>query len=296
MVSVVIATRDRAEHVQRCLASVLSGPRTPDEVIVVDQSRDDETRRVAEGFDGKPVRWVHQSDGNLSLARNRGAELARSPYVAFLDDDGEVEPTWLDDVQRALAELGQPDALFGTIDEPPGQGLDRKAIGVSLHRVAAPVIWTADAHPAQPGFAGHSVHRRESFLAVGGFDPRLGPGSPLYGAEDIDLNYRLLRGGFAVGSSPQVRLLHHQWRDQAQIPRLLYRYNLAHSAFCAKHLRRGDTRVVRLVGRQLLDDGRMLGSAFRRRSRLRARAAAWRFAGTIRGLWVGWRQLSPPAA
>jgi len=296
MVSVVIATLDRPAHVERCLAGLLSGPQPPHEVLVVDQSRGDVTRLIAAGFDGMPVRWVHQEERNVSVARNRGAALARAPYVAFLDDDGEVGPSWLSDVHRALEELGRPDALFGSFDEPTHAPLGRKAIGVSLHRIAEPVIWAADTHPARPGFGGHAVFRRRTFMELGGFDERLGVGSALYGAEDIDLNYRLLRGGFAVGSTPHVRMLHHQWRDQAEIPRLLYRYNLAHSAFCAKHLRRGDTRVMRLVARQLVDDGRMLASAFRRRSPLRARAAGWRLVGTVQGLWRGWRQLSLPIA
>jgi hypothetical protein len=43
------------------------------------------------------------------------------------------------------------------------------------------------------------------------------------------------------------------------------------------------------VLRQLADDGRMLGSAIRRRSRVKARTAMVRFAGTSSGLVRGWR-------
>lgn len=287
MITVVVATLDRPEHLKRCVASVLAGERAPHEIIVVDQSADDRTRREVEALHPAPVRWVRQPERSTSLARNLGVGLATTAYVALLDDDGEVGPTWLRDVGRALEELGEPDLLFGALEAPAP--VAPRSLLVSTHAIPRPTVWTAGTHPARPGFGGHVVVRRESFLASGGFDPRLGPGSPFFGAEDIDFNYRQLRAGRVVASSPDVRMVHHQWREEDRLPRLMYGYNLGHSAFCAKHLRRGDLRVLALVGRQAVDDARMLASAVRRRSALRARVALWRAAGTWRGLFDGWR-------
>ncbi|MEA2312351.1 MAG: hypothetical protein QOE28_2319 [Solirubrobacteraceae bacterium] len=291
MISVVVATLDRPLHVARCVRSVLAGDVGPGELIVVDQSDGDGVRRALADIADPRVRVVHQAQRSASLARNRGVELAASEYVAVLDDDAEVGPSWLADIAAALLDLGEPDALFGAIDAPPeAAGRD---LAVSTHAVAAPVVWPATAHPARPGFGGHMVIRRTAFRELGGFDERLGPGSPLFGAEDIDLNYRLLRSGRTVASTPAVRMVHHQWRDDTALPRLMYGYNLGHSAFCAKHLRQGDLGALRLVARQALDDVRMLASAIRRRSWLRARVAGWRARGTARGLLEGWRRLGP---
>jgi O-antigen biosynthesis protein len=148
-------------------------------------------------------------------------------------------------------------------------------------------VWGPRTHPARPGFGGHLVVRRSVLLEAGGFDPRLGPGSPFFGAEDVDFNYRLLRRGYVLASTPQLRVLHHQWRDPARLPRLMYGYNVGHSAFCAKHLLKRDPRPLAFVARQVGDDVKMLASAVRRRSWLRARVAAWRTAGTWRGLVAG---------
>jgi glycosyltransferase involved in cell wall biosynthesis len=286
VITVVVPTLDRAEHVERCLRSVLAGAAQPREVIVVDQSAGDATRRAVERVGG-PVRWVHQAERSTSLARNRGVELAGTEYVALLEDDGELEPGWMEAAPGALDSFGRPDALFGAIVAPPGS--EGRDLQVSTHHVAAPIVWPASTHPARPGFGGNAIVRRDTFLAVGGFDARLGPGSPHHGAEDIDLNYRLLRGGHRVASTPALRMVHHQWRDAAAIPRLMYGYNLGHSAFCAKHLRAGDRGPLRLIARQAADDGRMLASALHRRSWLRARVAAYRTAGTWVGLARGWR-------
>jgi GT2 family glycosyltransferase len=293
VISVVVPTMNRPDYLERCVRSLLAGPGTPDEIIVVDQSADDATqRRVASEFDGAPVRWVGQERASASLARNRGVELAGSEYVALIDDDAEVEPGWLQAALAALDELGRPDALYGAILSP--EPMDRRDIAVTTHEVASPTVWPRRTHPSKVGFSGHLVVRRSVFLAEGGFDPRLGPGSALVSAEDVDFNYRLLRAGRRVASTPAMRMLHHQWRERDAIPRHMYRYNFGQSAFCAKHLRAGDRGVLRVLVGQAGGDVKMLASAVRRRSWLKARVAAYRGVGTVRGLVAGWRSFPAP--
>jgi GT2 family glycosyltransferase len=290
VITVVVPTMDRPDHVERCLRALLAGGRGPVEIIVVDQSADDGTRRLLETFGDAPVRWVDQPQRGVSLARNRGAELAGTEYVGFIDDDAEVEPGWVEEVERALEALGRPDALYGAILAP--QPVDRRDLEVSTHAIAAPTVWPAGTHPAKVGFSGHLVVRRSVFFEEGGFDPRLGPGSRLASAEDVDLNYRLLRSGRRLASTPALRMVHHQWRERSAIPRHMYRYNFGQSAFCAKHLRAGDRGVLPVIAGQAVDDLRMLASAVRRRSWLRARVAAYRAVGTVRGLVAGWRSFA----
>jgi GT2 family glycosyltransferase len=290
LIAVVVPTMGRPDHAERCVRSVLAGKIAPAEVIVVDQSADDATRRRLAPL-GERVRWVHQPHASASLARNRGVELAATEFVGLLEDDAEVGPEWIDTVLRALDELGRPDALFGAIVAPGPVG--RRDLAVSTFDVAAPTVWPRGTHPARIGYGGHLVVRRSTFLAHGGFDPRLGPGSPFRGAEDMDFNYRLLRAGRRLASTPALRMVHHQWRERSELPRLMYGYNLGQAAFCAKHLRRRDPGVLPVLGGQALDDLRMLASAVRRRSWLRARVAAYRAVGTVRGLLAGWRRFGP---
>jgi len=292
VISVAVATRDRPSPVRDCVESVLAGDEQPDEIVVVDQSEGDATRRVLAELGCDRVRCVRSERAGTSAARNLGAELAQSEYVAFLDDDATVPPTWLAAVAAELEGHRRPDALFGEIRAPDG-AVDPKALAVSTFPVARTQVWSGMTHPSRLGYAGHAVFRREALLALGGFDVRLGPGTPCYGAEDMDLNYRLLRAGGRAVTSGEIWMVHHQWRAPAVVPRLLYRYNLGHSAFCAKHLRGGDRYPIRLVAVQAAGDAKMLASAVRRRSLLRARASLWRAAGTWHGLARGWRVFRP---
>jgi GT2 family glycosyltransferase len=286
VITVAIPTLGRPEHVRSCVDSILAGEVQPDDILVLDQSDDDETRRVLADLDGT-VRYVHLDSAGASGARNAAAELASSEYVAFLDDDATVPPGWLAAAREELDAHGRPDALFGAIRAPDGAG-DGRGLAVSTFPVERTRAWTRMTHPSRLGYGGHVILRRDSLLGIGGFDARLGPGTDCYGAEDIDLNFRLLRASARVVTSPRIWMVHHQWRSPDSVPRLLYRYNLGHSAFCMKHLLAGDSYPLRLIAAQALDDLRMLGSAVKRRSRLRARAALWRAAGTWHGLARGW--------
>lgn len=90
-VSVVICTRDRAEELRRCLASLLRQSRVPDQVVVVDNaSRDDGRTRVAALAAGAD--YVREDRPGLDIARNRGVRAAIGDIVAFTDDDVPPSP------------------------------------------------------------------------------------------------------------------------------------------------------------------------------------------------------------
>lgn len=297
-VSVVVPTLDRPERAAAVVRALLAGDEAPLELLVVDQSANDETARaLVELGDARVRRLAHQPP-STSGARNAGAHAARGDYVAFLDDDVEFAPSWLASVRAELRTLGLPDAIFGEVHEPEGFVADRTHLPVSLFHIDEARVWDKLVHPNRVGYAANFVCRRAAFLEVGGFDPRLGPGSSFRGAEDMDLAYRLLKGGYRVASSPRFEIVHQQWREPEVLPRLFYGYNLGGAAFCAKHLRAGDLRAALFLLVQVKDDARMFGSALKRRSPLRARVAAARTAGTWSGLARGLRSLgggaSPP--
>ena len=80
------------------------------ELIVVDQSGSDETRRILEEA-ALPFPWRHaRSERGLSLGRNTGLSLARGRYVTFPDDD-----VWYSGAMLgpAVARLDRAPALAG---------------------------------------------------------------------------------------------------------------------------------------------------------------------------------------
>lgn len=287
-IAVTVATLDRPEMVRQCLRSILSGSELPDEIIVVDGSAGDETAAVVREVGSELVTYARNSPPSISASRNRSVELASSDYVAIVDDDCEMPRGWLRDVRRALERYDYPDGLYGEIRHPDPDP-DPKALSVSIYEPARPQEWTYPVEPDRLGFGAHMILRRETFQELGGFDLRLGPGTSLLGAEDIDYNYRLLKAGKRAVSTPEIWLLHHQWRAQDYLPPDFFKRNFGHAAFCAKHIRQGDRYAWRLFRIQVFGDFRMLASAVKRRSWLRARVAYRRALGSWAGLRAGLR-------
>lgn len=101
-VSLIIATHDRAQLLERALRSVLAQTRRPDEVIVVDDGSGDETAALVR--ERHPwVALLEQPHRGVSAARNRGIEAATGDWVAILDSDDEWQPRKLERQLEAIS-------------------------------------------------------------------------------------------------------------------------------------------------------------------------------------------------
>ena len=111
-VSVIIPTYNRPKLVVRALKSVLDQTYSDFEVIIVDDSRNNETEKFFKDVTDPRVRYYHNSDQlGYSENRNRGVLLTEpiTSFVAFLDDDDEYKPAFL---QKTIYAMEGDDALM----------------------------------------------------------------------------------------------------------------------------------------------------------------------------------------
>ncbi|MFV0422307.1 glycosyltransferase family 2 protein [Oleidesulfovibrio sp.] len=85
-VSVIIPAYNAALFINKAIDSVLRQTFTDYELIVVDDGSVDGTAEVIQAY-GSKVRYVHQKNGGVSSARNKGIHHAKAPFIAFLDAD-----------------------------------------------------------------------------------------------------------------------------------------------------------------------------------------------------------------
>ncbi len=111
--SVVIPLYNKAPHIEATLRSVLANGEPVGEVIVVDDGSTDGSAAIVEGITDARIRLVRQANGGVSRARNRGIDLARCEWVAFLDADDLGEPTYLSRLGE-LAEAFPDCAMLAT--------------------------------------------------------------------------------------------------------------------------------------------------------------------------------------
>ena len=102
-VSVVVATKDRGDKIRVTVASILQSDASQFEIIVVDQSEDDQTERALQSFFDNPrLRYMRSSTQGVSVGRNIGIRMAESDLIFITDDDCEVPPECLQPSRRCF--------------------------------------------------------------------------------------------------------------------------------------------------------------------------------------------------
>ena len=175
-VSVVLVAWNTPRLVVPCLEAIRRQQgfgRDDLEVILVDNGGLAPARAAFPGLVDLELRLTHNV--RLCPARNLGVAEARAPLVAFLDDDGLIEPDYL---QRALPYFTDPTVAAV-----------RSRIVWRAHRYFTLLASHYDRGPQPVADClvteGSSLVRRDRFLEVGGFAEELA------GHEGIDLTFRL---------------------------------------------------------------------------------------------------------
>lgn len=96
LISVVIATRNRANLLKQSMHSVLSQTFRDLELIVVDDGSSDNTREIVESMNDTRVTYVREQGRGISAARNTGADHSNGVWTAVHDDDDIMLPSRLE--------------------------------------------------------------------------------------------------------------------------------------------------------------------------------------------------------
>jgi glycosyltransferase involved in cell wall biosynthesis len=95
LLSVVIPTWNRAQHLRRCLIHLfreIEANYRNAEVIVIDGGSTDETVQILKEYDTKIAYWVSERDSGVSEAVNKGLRQAKGEILRLFGDDDEVVP------------------------------------------------------------------------------------------------------------------------------------------------------------------------------------------------------------
>lgn len=192
-VSVVVPAYNAAATLPATLeALAVQDLAEPYEVIVVDNGSDDRTGEVAAQAPG-PVSVIRKPPGRAGSARNRGAEAARAPAVAFTDADCRPTPGWL---REGLAALRDADLVQGAVRPDPRDPLgpfDR-------------TVWVVG--PAGLYETANLFCDRELLRRIGGFEDRIPARLSAPFGEDAWLGARAARAGARTAFCEQA-LVHH---------------------------------------------------------------------------------------
>jgi glycosyltransferase involved in cell wall biosynthesis len=300
-ISVIICTRDRPNSLDRCLRSLLLCSRSPEEILVVDNSpRYDATRRLVENY--PQVHYVLEPRPGLDFARNTGIGHTHGQIVAFADDDVTVHPDWVARIAACFSDT-QVAAATGLVLpaelDTEAQALFEQHWGFNRgYRVM-----TYDSEyfsklksrgvPAwNIGAGANMAFRREVFDLVGDFDERLDVGAAGCSG-DSELWYRLLAAGLRCRYDPRPVAFHYHRGDMNGLRQQIYCYMRGHVAALlvqfAKHGHRGN--LVRLFLLLPLYYAKLIVQGVRHGFQPRHRFIPAELAGCLSGLFFFLRNM-----
>jgi len=168
--TVVVPCYNGARFLAATLESVRAQTFTDWRLVVVDDGSTDRSQSIVEDHAARDARVVleRQSRGGVSAARNRGAALAQSEWIAFLDADDLWQPQFLAHMHAFLR--AEPKRAIGFarvcfIDQ------DNKKTG-EHSRSTLTGLTAADFLASNPTITSSNiVIRRSDFTLLGGFKP-----------------------------------------------------------------------------------------------------------------------------
>jgi GT2 family glycosyltransferase len=200
--SVVVPVSDAAATLEACLAALAASalPRRSWELIVVDDGSSDDSALIASRHADAVVRLPGVPHGP-AYARNRGVEVARAPFVAFVDADVCVHPDALGRMLDALETDATLGGVYGTYDDarsPDGIVSDyRNLVRHFVHLRHAgdtDVFWSAC-----------GAVRRSVLVEAGMYDEWHFPRPQI---ESVELGHRIRSLGFRIRLDPRIQGTH----------------------------------------------------------------------------------------
>lgn len=243
-IAIVICTLNRCTTLRRAVDAMRAIETSHNwELVIVNNGSTDETPDYlaiirGERFGHCRVLAVTESKRGLAASRNRGWRSASASLVAFTDDDCYVAKDYVD-------------AIFSVFEENP-------AIGCAAGRI---LLFDPSDHPTTVSesetrrdllprtyIAAGTVHganmafRRAALETIGGFDERLGAGTP-FPSEDVDAFAAAIWSGMRGVYDPRPLVLHHHGRKTGPaVARLQDSYHAGRGAYFFKYVSRADSR------------------------------------------------------
>ncbi len=235
LVSIVIPTYNRCGDLKRCLDSLLSQTLDDFEITVIDNGSTDGTPDLLKKY---PIKVIRDSKKNLPYLFNIGWRTASADIVAYINDDAEAVPDWLENILKTFDEFKDAEFVGGPTISTRKQEIlatyemsQRSMLRVFAHVYNVVVhegrlldigvlsyesgAYSIGASLHMSTKLGHSFYvdnlsltgmavKKKLFYGIGGFDENF-----QFSQLDGDLIIRARKAGYRLVFNPKAIVYHH---------------------------------------------------------------------------------------
>jgi glycosyltransferase involved in cell wall biosynthesis len=98
-VDILISCYNKGKYIAECIESALSQTYKPFSIIIVDDGSTDNSAEIIKKY---PVKYIHQNNQGVSVARNKAIDSSCGDYFILMDGDDKLHETY---IERTLKEM-----------------------------------------------------------------------------------------------------------------------------------------------------------------------------------------------
>jgi GT2 family glycosyltransferase len=243
LVSILMPNYNGRELIGRCLRSVLNSNYHNFEVIVVDDCSVDDSAEIVRSINDERLKLVRTKvNSGPAAARNYGINFCNGKYIVFLDNDNEVDPSWISESVKIIQSDPLAAAAMCKIYEIHSDNL----IQFAGLRLVPYTVWgfpigfrerdegQYDGVDVTWATTNGLMVTKEILSMVGGMDEKL-----YHYSEDLDFSLRILLTGYKILFSPNSKIYH-----MTKPPELRNKITGEKEAFITFHLTKNSIRTM----------------------------------------------------
>jgi glycosyltransferase involved in cell wall biosynthesis len=237
-IAAVVCTYQRYDVLPKAIESLKKQTLSSEDyrIIIIDNSPDWEyaEKKKLEYQEPPFIEYVIEKIPGLSNARNVGARICGTDYIAYMDDDAIASPSWLENIIQAFELFGDEAAVVGGRVDPLWEEARPSWLDDSLLCYLSVVNWGGETRIAgkKEWFAGTNIaFRTDEILNHGGFDVslgRTGGSSVLLSNEEINLLDKIKENGKLTIYAPNAVVSH--LAEKRRLQRSWFRQRMAWQA------------------------------------------------------------------
>jgi len=249
-ISVVVPVFNGEKTIRLLLNSLHRQIMRPLEVIVVDNDSTDSTKKVIQRWQIEnpdfPLTVIEESRRGRTLARNKGAGVAKGDYIVFFDVDCVVHERWILECMKIIEKSDS--AVIGgvVVGYRPGNTVEKVLHFLHCPRAIDDILFKRiDQWDIMRGAleTNNVVIDKRAFEAVGGFDEQ----RYFCTGEDFDLFLRLRKRGARLIGLHRNLVVYHQHRSNVRaMVRQVFGYGYSFAECVSVHF----NRQLVLIGKQ----------------------------------------------
>lgn len=197
MISIIIPVHNGEKTIGECIDSLLNQTRKPDEIIVIDDGSEDNTKKILKKIKG--IKLLEQGHKGPAAARNLGTRKARGEIVLFTDSDCTPDRNWVSEMMKPFEDK----KIVGV------QGVYRtrqKDLVARFTQLEIEDRYDRMRKREDIDFIGSysAGYRRKIFLKFGGFDESFTSAS----GEDPELSFKISKAGHRMVFNEKAAVYH----------------------------------------------------------------------------------------